>query len=125
MLRRILALSILCFFVASCTHETVFKEVKVNNRYSIEVPDYLSPCTDLHKDASLQYQNTEKEVYAMVIDERKKTMQHYDLDYDIDLYYNSIASQPFEETIKDGKVSPPGRETINGNKAIVAEISGK
>ena len=52
-------------------------------------------------------------------------MQNYDLDYDLDLYYNSIASQPFLETIKDGKVSPPGRQTIDGKNAIVAEITGK
>jgi hypothetical protein len=110
---------------ASCNNETVFKEVKVNNRYSISIPDYLQPCTDLHKDASFQYQNTDKDIYAIVIDERKKTMENYDLDYDIDLYFNSIAKQPFLETIKEGKVSPPGRQDINGHKALVADITGK
>lgn len=33
-------------------------------------------------------------------------------------------STPFEETLKNGKVSIPGRQEINGNKALVAEITG-
>lgn len=125
MFKRYFILLIIPLTFSCCKNEPVFTEVKVNNRYAISLPDYLQPCTDLHKDASLQYQNTEKEIYAIIIDEKKITMQDYDLDYDIDLYFNSIASQPFLETIKDGKVSPPGRQTINGNKAIVAEITGK
>ncbi len=115
----------LLLLITSCDNDPVFKEVKVNNHYSISIPDYLQPCADLHKDASLQYQNVEKDIYALVIDERKKTMARYDLDFDIDLYFNSIASQPFLETIKDGKVSPPGRQEINGNKALIADITGK
>jgi hypothetical protein len=125
MLRKFLVLLVVSTAVSGCTHETEFKEVKVNNRYAISIPDYLQPCADLHKDASLQYQNVEKDIYAIVIDEKKVTMQDYNLDYDIDLYFNSIASQPFLETIKDGKVSPPGRQDISGNKALIAEITGK
>lgn len=125
MIRKFLFSAVLLTFVVSCKKETVFKEVKINDRYSISVPDYLQPCTDLHKDASLQYQNTEIDIYAMVIDERKKTMENYSLDYDIDLYYNNIASQPFLETIKDVNISPAGRQKIDGHKALISEITGK
>ena len=125
MFNRYILLLIIPFAFTSCKHETVFTEVKVNNRYSLSIPDYLQPCTDLHKDASMQYQNVEKEIYAMVIDEKKKTMQNYSLDYDIDTYFNNIASQGFAENIKDGKVSIPGRQQINGHKALIAEVTGK
>ncbi len=114
----------LLIFVNSCTKETVFTSVKVNEKYTIAIPDYLKPCTDLHKDASIQYQNPEKEVYAIVIDERKKLMADYDLDYDLDLYYKNIASQAFIESIKNGKISPPGRQEIDGHKALITEITG-
>ncbi len=116
---------ILIFVISSCNRPAVFTDVKINSRYTISLPDYLQPCADLHKDASLQYQNTEKDVYAIVIDEKKKTMVNYDLNYNLDSYFNNIASQGFIESIKNGKVSIPGRETINGNKALVAEITGK
>ncbi len=111
--------------LTSCKQETVFTEVKVNNSYSLSIPDYMQACTDLHKDASMQYQNIEKDIYALVIDEKKKTMQDYSLDYDLDTYFNNIASQGFSENIKDGKVSIPGRQEINGHKALIAEITGK
>lgn len=110
---------------SACKHETIFTEVKVNNSYSIAIADYLQPCTDLHKDASLQYQNTEKEVYAIVIDEKKMTIQDYNLDYDIDTYFKNIVSQGFVENIKDGKVSIPGRQEISGNKALLADVTGR
>lgn len=125
MFNRYILLLIIPIAFSSCKHETVFTEVKVNNRYSMSIPDYLQPCTDLHKDASMQYQNIEKDIYAMVIDEKKKTMQDYSLDYDIDTYFNNIASQGFAENIKDGKVSIPGRQEIHGNKALIAEVTGK
>lgn len=125
MFKRYICLLIVPFALGSCKHETVFTEVKVNNRYSLEIPDYLQPCTDLHKDASMQYQNIEKDIYAMVIDEKKIMMQNYNLDYDLDTYFNNIASQGFAENIKDGKVSIPGRQEINGHKALIANVTGK
>jgi hypothetical protein len=125
MFNRYILLLIVPLAFASCKRETVFTEVKVNNRYSLSIPDYLQACTDLHKDASMQYQNVEKDIYVMVIDEKKKTMQDYNLDYDIDTYFNNIASQGFAENIKDGQVSIPGRQTISGNKALIAEVTGK
>jgi hypothetical protein len=125
MIRKFLFSVAILSLVASCKNETTFKEVKVNDRYSISIPEYLQPCVDLHKDASFQYQNADKDIYAIVIDERKKTMANHDLDYDIDLYFKSIAAEPFLETIKEGKVSTPTAQNINGNKALVGEITGK
>lgn len=125
MFNRYILLLILPLAFTSCKHETVFSEVKVNNRYSMSIPDYLQPCTDLHKDASMQYQNVEKDIYAMVIDEQKKTMQNYSLDYDIDTYFKNISSQGFSENIKGAKVSIPTRQEIHGQKALIAEVTGK
>ena len=85
----------------------------------------MKPCADLHKDASLQFQNVEKDIYAIVIDEKKKTMIDYDLNYDIYSYYKNIASQPFLDSITNGKITNPKNETIHGNKAMVSEITGK
>lgn len=124
MIRKLLFSIAIFTLISSCKKETAFKEVKVNERYAISIPDYLQPCVDLHADASFQYQNTDKDIYAFVIDERKKTMASYDLDYDINLYFENIASQPFHEIIKNGKVSPPKKEKIDGHDALVSEITG-
>jgi hypothetical protein len=73
----------------------------------------------------MQYQNVDKGIYALVIDEKKKTMQDYDINYDIDAYFNNIAKQGFVESIKNGKISVPGRQEINKNKALVADVTGQ
>lgn len=123
-MKKILLLSTLIVFL-SCNRETTFSEVNINNRYSIQMPSYMKPCNDIQKDASLQYQNLEKDIYAIVIDEKKITMQNYDLNFNLDTYYNNISSQGFSESIKNGKISIPGRQEINGHKALIADITGK
>jgi hypothetical protein len=123
-MKNYLVFSFIILAFVSCKQEAKFTEVNINQRYTIQLPDYLQACTDLHENASLQYQNAELDIYAMVIEEKKSTMENYDLDYDLELYYNSIASQAFVDNIKNGKVSPAGRQEINGNKAIVSEITG-
>ncbi len=125
MIRKITTILIVIIIFSACSTKTAFHEVTINNQYTITLPEYLQPCADIHPDASLQYQNTELEIYALVIDEKKETMENYDLDYDIDLYYKAIALQPFSEQIQNGKISPPGRQTINGYKTLTADISGK
>ncbi len=124
-MKKAIYIFILSVFIASCTTKTQFHEVTINNQYTISIPDYLQPCADIHPDASLQYQNIEMDIYAIVIDEKKETMENYDLDYDIETYYKTIALQPFSEKIQNGKISPPGTQTINGHKALTADISGK
>jgi hypothetical protein len=85
----------------------------------------MKPCSDIRKDASLQYQSLDKDIYAIVIDDKKVTMQNYDLNFNLDTYYNNISSQGFIESIKNGKFSIPGRQEINGNKALIADVTGK
>lgn len=116
---------LLLTLIFSCNKETTFSEVNINNRYTILMPSYMKPCNDIQKDASLQYQNLEKDIYAIVIDEKKVTMQDYDLNFNLDTYYNNITSQGFSESIKNGKFSIPGRQEINGHKALIADITGK
>ncbi len=108
----------------SCTHETVFNEVKVNDTYSVLIPEYLSPSAKLSENASLQYQSEEREVYAMIVEESREQMQNYDLDYDLQTYFTNIVSKPFTEKIKNGKVEIPGKQDINGNNALITEITG-
>jgi len=42
----------------------------------------------------------------------------------LDLYYKNITSQAFIENIKDGKINPPGRQEIDGKKALLTDITG-
>lgn len=108
----------------ACTPPIKYNEVKTNDQYSISLPDYMAPASDMHPQASLQYQNPEKELYIVVVDESKEQMQAYDLNYDLETYYKNIVSTPFSEQLKNGKVSMPARMDIDGNKAFISEITG-
>lgn len=110
---------------SSCKKETAFNEITINNSYSIAIPEYLTATSGMHANASAQYLNEEKEVYLLVIDEVKEDMEAYDLDYDLDTYYKNIVSTPFKDFIKGGKISIPGRQEINGSKALITEIEGE
>ncbi len=108
----------------ACKHQAKFNNVNINNKYSIQLPEYMQPATELHTDASLQYKNEEKDIYTIVIDESKKEMRNYDLHYNLDSYFTAIASQTFIEFIEHGKISTPITKQINGSAAMVAEITG-
>jgi hypothetical protein len=110
--------------LSSCHRDTTYTESKVNNRYAISIPDYMQPTTFLHKDESFQCADTLKDFYAIVMDEKKKTLENYGMSFTLDTYFTNITKQPFLTTIKNGKVTTPIKDTISGNKALLAEITG-
>lgn len=124
MFRTIVFSSISCLLLFSCKPSVEFNNVVINDGYSISIPSYLTATSGMHQQASAQYENKEKEFYLLVIDESKADMTAYDLDYDIDTYYKNIVSTPFKDFIKDGKISIPGRQEINGAKALITNIEG-
>jgi len=52
-------------------NQNSFNTIQINNLYSIDVPDFLVKTNSLNDEASLQYENTAKEYYVIVIDEAK------------------------------------------------------
>lgn len=46
--------------------------IEINNDYSLELPDFLSTTDSLNPNASLQYQNLDKELFVIVIEEDRK-----------------------------------------------------
>lgn len=114
----------LALALISCVHDAKFNQININNKYAIQLPDYMQPATELHTDASLQYKNEEKDIYTIVIDENKNEMKNYNLKYSLDTYFKAVASQPFVEAIEHSKMTAPVKKQINGSSAMVAEITG-
>src|SRR5688500_2399714 len=67
---------LLFFFTASifisCRRD--LQTVSVKGRYTLELPSNFEKVSDLNKEASLQYQNPVKGLYAIVIDEPKELL---------------------------------------------------
>ncbi|MCC6689945.1 MAG: hypothetical protein IT235_00290 [Bacteroidia bacterium] len=108
----------------ACAHPVKFNNVNINNKFVLQLPEYMQPATELHSDASLQYKNEEKDIYTIVINENKTEMKHSHLKFNLDTYFKAVASQPFIESIQHGKISEPVKKQINGSTAMVAEITG-
>jgi hypothetical protein len=60
--------------VAMQSSESKTEKIIANNKFSINLPDYLEETKDLNKDATLQYLNPVREVYVMVIEDDKKEL---------------------------------------------------
>lgn len=83
--KNLITILMACSVIIACNQSrgskehTASSDRKLTSRddYSLMLPNYLSPTQNLHDEASLQYQNTVKEVYAIVIDEPKATLDSF------------------------------------------------
>ncbi len=76
--------------------DDAFKEVNINNEYSILLPKYLKKTANLNENASLQYQNIFRETYVIVIDAPKE--EYITLFKELELYDEGLT--PFENYVK-------------------------
>jgi len=112
-------IAFLCFIaLISCETEKI-ETVTVPGKYTVELPGFLSKATTLHDDASLQYQNTFKEFYVVIIDEPKLafTSVAEGAGYSPDLQgYFDILTDSFQKNSTDAKIENKKDIQINGLK---------
>lgn len=70
-MKRILSLSILILISTSILAQSKLNSQKGGNCYSLGIPAYMTRTYDLNDVATLQYQNTSKEAYVIVIEDSK------------------------------------------------------
>lgn len=109
-----------------------FKEAKIDNRYSMKLPDYMSSTTTLNDDASLQYQNIIKETYMIVIDEDKQefvdalnSIGSYDSTASILKNYSKFQAETIKESASEKSNESSKGLKINGFDAEIVEFEGK
>ena len=104
--------------MAGCKHATVFKEIQVPGKFTMQVPVYLHAASDLYSDASptLQYESDSAMVYMLVFDTARENLNEKSLKD----YYDAIVGKP------DGNgthITPPRPAMIKGDTALVSEMS--
>lgn len=118
------------FALYSCTNDGDLQEIKVDNRYSISIPGFLTKVSDLNEDASLQYMDALREYYVIVIDEDKEEF-HAAIDdplfenlysKDIDGYTNLLIDN-FESSALVKTKSKITETKINGMPARLVNIN--
>lgn len=123
----ILILTALAFI--SCGND--MQTVSIKGKYTIDLPSNYTKTTDLNKAASLQYQNTIKNIYTIVIDEPKEALavaleenSLYDT-YPNDLIgYSKLITDGMESSISVKKMPDFKETTINGLKARILSFEG-
>ena len=126
-MKKILALCIFSILL-SCNSNEV-QNVNIKNQYSLELPDFLSKASNLHEDASLQYQNVLREFYVVVIDEPKQDF--FDIattttDFSADFNgFHQILKSGLEEGIQKIEITPSKDTQINGLKAKTFSLTGE
>jgi hypothetical protein len=108
-----------------------FAPVKINDEYSVKLPDYMKKAESLNDEASLQFQNTFKETYIIVIDEPKEEfittfieLDQYDSSLSAVENYKLIQMKNLEEAMTRNFVSEPKKLKIHGLDAIQVQMDG-
>lgn len=126
-MKKIMALSLFVLML-SCTSDKT-ETVTVKNKYSVELPSFLSEAKGLHDMASLQYQNAFKEFYIVIIDEPKEEFANAakattEFTPDFNGYYQILRGS-LKASIKNGVFTDTKDTQINGLKAKTFTLTGK
>ncbi|WP_177762147.1 hypothetical protein [Flavobacterium sp. I3-2] len=116
----------------SCNKEVKNQTVTIENRYSLELPEFLSQTTILNKEASLQYMDETNQLFIAVIDEPISTFQEVlETDNLTDSYsndlsgYSSLVLDTFKENVSVTYISDSEETIINEMPAILYNIKAK
>ncbi len=106
-------------------------KITIEDKYSIKLPSYVAETTNLNEDASLQYKNTLREFYVIVIDESMEEFGNVIIEYDLsDEYpnnlqgYSNLVVDMFAESISNFKLTDSKKIEINGLSGNYFEIEG-
>lgn len=120
-MKKIIILGFLSILFASCNSKTEYQTVKVKNKYSLKLPDFLSETQTLNSEASLQYQNALREFYVIVLDEPKAQFPNQEA---INLEeYKNIVLENMKLNLSEPTISSIEDTIINGLKAKIFSIS--
>jgi hypothetical protein len=122
-MKRFLILIIGSLLVISFDAKPKWTERKVNELYSIFIYNSMVETKNLNESASLQYQDSSKQLYILIIDEEKKSLHDLDADYTLDAYFKFVVANM--KGINEFASAEPVSLEINGLKAKQAIITGK
>lgn len=120
-MKKIFVLGFLSILFISCNTNTEYQTVKIKNSYSLDLPQYMGEATDLNAKASLQYQNTFRELYTIVLDEPKSDFPN-PAEANLD-GFTAIAKNNLETNLQNPTFSKTRDTVINGLKAKLFSLS--
>ena len=119
-MKKITLLVLLALSFATSFSQTKFQPQTAGHVYYLDIPFYMTKTYQLNENASMQYQNTYKEAYTIVIDEEKEYMTAFGFNMTADDYFDNFIN----DFTKEMKVEMKTKERlkINDNSAIRMEF---
>ncbi|WP_026704698.1 hypothetical protein [Flavobacterium soli] len=120
-MKKLFALEFIMILFISCNSKTEYQTIKIKNKYSVELPDFLSEVTTLNEGASLQYQNPLREFYVIVLEEPKSEFPDQK---SVNLEtYKAILRDGLQSNLTNPKFYQDRDTVINGLKAKLFSLS--
>ena len=119
----ILATVAMIFISTLTVGQTKFNLQKAGNIFDIEIPNYMNRTVGLNDVATVQYKNSAKDIYTIVIEDSKEELAI------ADIYYSSLKEfqDEFEKDfVADGKrrtSSQPIFKTINNVNFVEYDVT--
>jgi len=120
MVKRMLLLVVLAVNFSYCKKPTEFKEIEVNGLFTLQIPTFLHPTTDLMPFTASnfhQYEDSVGKVCLLIFDTSRTEIDIPDLK----TFYDSMVSR----TLLDSAQMTPGKLVkVDGDSAYRSEIAG-
>lgn len=110
-------------FLAACSGEPEWKEVTVNSRVQLSLPEGLMLSADPNPNALAHYEDTMKSIFLLVIPESKDTMKAYEMDHNLSTYFDEVC-RDISSRLSGPAVQGMHAEKIGDHDAYIAIISG-
>ncbi len=117
-------MSIILFNGKNLLAQENFKEQKAGNTIFLQLPNYLVKTNTLNDDAILQYLNSAKEAYVIVIDDSKKQLEELGSKYENVTDFHENISKSLIESLKEPQESKKNTFTIGENKYSQSTLKG-
>jgi hypothetical protein len=120
------------FIFSSCSNSFEMKNIVMDNRFSVDLPDFLSSSGSLNENNSIQYQNKSRNFYVIIIEQPidgfHEFLEDFYLseDYSEDLQgYSQLLLDDFEEEADNMEIISGEDTFINGMEAKVVRFTGE
>lgn len=120
-MKKIFLLALL--FCGLNTYAQNFSTQKGGHCYTLDLPNYLLKTFDLNDVATLQYMNTAKEAYVIVIEDSKEELNYYRMVMNGPTEFLEFFLKDYKVGAKKRKVSPVTTFAANGNNHAQVELT--
>lgn len=121
---RIFSLFLFCSLLASgVMAQPAFTSVKGGHVFEISIPSYMTRTTGLNSSAILQFKNTPKDIYAIVIDDDKEEMRLADLDFATIEDFHAYTMKNFLKDEPQRNIGEAVKKTIGSFNYMEADAS--